>query len=131
MNQTPEESGVRNHERACMDKLVGAQLEMAGAAGIMYTVPDSYSAGMTMEGSVAADFLWMTTVVCCFLVTHLCEEYRRHATQARPVKLGCVLGLHWSSMGGTGHDQPERMPVVDDVMNREEGVTDFAGVAVV
>lgn len=113
---------MRNHERVCMDRLVDAELKMAEAAGIMYTVLDSYSAEMTMKGSVAEDFLWMTMVVCCFLVTHLSEEYHQHATHTRPAELGFVLGLHWSSMGGTGHDQPERVPAVDDAMYREGNV---------
>lgn len=91
---------VRIHERAYMDRLVGAWLEMAGAAGIMRIVQDNYSAGMMTMGSVATDFLWLTvvgsvaadlqwmtmggsvvanllwmTVVVCCLGTHLGKEY--------------------------------------------------------
>lgn len=67
---------------------------MEVAAGIMCIVPDSYSAGMTMGGSVAANFLWMTTVVRCFLAKRLREEYCQHASRTCPVELEFVSGLH-------------------------------------
>lgn len=127
--QIPEESVVRIHERVCMYKLVGARLEMAGAAGILRIVLDSYSAGMTMGGSVAADFLWMTMVICCFLATRLGEEDCQHASRMCPAELVFVSGLHRSSKGGPAHDQPERMPAMDGAMYREGGVPDSGGAA--
>jgi hypothetical protein len=154
-DQIPEESVVRIHEHAYMDRSVGVWLEMAGAAGIMRIVQDSYSAGMTTMGSVVADFLWltvvgsvaadfpwmmmvgsvaanllwMTIVVCCLLGTHLDKEYCRHAFWKRPAELGFVFALLEDSKRGTGHDQPEWMAAVDGVMCWEGVGLGFASVA--
>lgn len=153
-DQIPEESAVRIHERACMDRLVRAWLEMVGAAGIMRIVQDSYSAGMmttgsvatdslwltvvgnaaadfpwmTMGGSVVANLLWMTIVVCC-LGTHLDKEYCQHAFWKHPAELGFVFVRLEDSKRGTGHDQPEWMAAVDDVMYWEGVGPGFASVA--
>lgn len=72
--QILEESVVHIHERVCMDKVVGARLGIVGAAGITCIVPDIDSAGMTMVGSAAADFLRMRMEVCCLLAMRLGED---------------------------------------------------------
>jgi hypothetical protein len=128
---------------------------MAGAAEIMRIVPDSYSAGMTTLGSVVADFLWltmvgsvaadfpwmtvvdsvaadlvwMTIVVCCLLATHLGKEYCQHASWTRHAELVFVSVLQENSKRGTGHEEPEWMPVMDNMVYWEGVAPDFAGAA--
>jgi len=92
--QILQESVVSTHERVCMDRLMGAWLEMVGDVGITCTVLDNYSGEMTMGGNVATGFQWMTVVVCCFLVTRFGEENCQYTSRMRPAWLEIVSELH-------------------------------------